>query len=176
MLTELTSWIPEAFIPLAIFLLRAIDLTLATLRMLFTVQGRRRISWVLGFLQASIFVISASLVLGNLDNLLNILAFAGGFAGGNVAGMIIEGWIIPGYTLIRIISPNRGTMIADNLRKFGHGVTEIAGRGRGGTVNLLYCYVLRKDVQSTENEILKLDQDAFLTIENVRQLSGGWLS
>lgn len=176
MLTELLSTIPDAFIPLAIFALRIVDVTIATLRMLFTVQGKRPVAWVLGFIQAAMFVASASLVLGNLDNLWNILAFAAGFAGGNVVGMIFENRIIPGYALLRIISPNRGAMIAESLRKFGHGVTEIAARGREGTVGLLYCYVLRKEVQATEDEILALDQEAFLTTENVRQVSGGWMA
>jgi uncharacterized protein YebE (UPF0316 family) len=168
--------IPDELIPLLIFFLRTFDLTIATLRMLYVIQGRRRAAWLLGFLQAASFISSAALVLGNLLNPINILAYAAGFAAGNVVGMTIETRLIPGYSLIRIISPRRGSLIAEALRNFGHGVTEVAGRGRDGAVSLIYCYVLRRDLQATENEIIALDEDAFVTKENVRQVRGGWLA
>jgi uncharacterized protein YebE (UPF0316 family) len=73
-----------------IFILRVMDMSLDTLRVLFVMRGRKGVVWALGFCQALIFVIAISSVLSNLDNPLNILGYAAGFATGNVVGMLIE--------------------------------------------------------------------------------------
>ena len=78
------------FAALGIFALRVSDMTLDTLRLLFVVRGRKGISWVLGFFQSVIFVIAITSVLSHLDNPLNIIGYAAGFATGNVVGMWIE--------------------------------------------------------------------------------------
>jgi len=61
-------------------------MTLDTLRVLVVMRGRRKTAWVLGFFQSLIFVIAITSVLSNLDNPLNILGYAAGFATGIVVG------------------------------------------------------------------------------------------
>ena len=96
---------PQAWLMAAlIFGLRVLDMTLDTLRVLFVMRGRKKIAWVLGFFQSAIFVIAISTVLSNLDNPLNIIGYAAGFATGNVVGMVIEERLAIGHTMINIIS------------------------------------------------------------------------
>jgi uncharacterized protein YebE (UPF0316 family) len=47
-------------------------------------------------------------VLSNLDNQLNIIGYAAGFATGNVLGMLIKERLAVGFIDLRIISPNWG--------------------------------------------------------------------
>jgi uncharacterized protein YebE (UPF0316 family) len=170
------SWdqIPEAYVPLIIFALRSIDLTVATLRMFLVVQGKKPLAWVFGLFQSTSFILGIAGVLGNLTNPLNLLAYAAGFATGNVIGMSIETHLSPGKTLLKVISSTRGTQLTDTLREFGHGVTEVYGQGIEGTVDVLYCYVPRREVRVTRAEILSIDPDAFITAQRVRLLQGGW--
>ena len=56
-----------------IFVLRVGDMSLDTLRVLFVMRDRKAVAWVLGFFQASIFVMAIGSVLSHLDNPLNIL-------------------------------------------------------------------------------------------------------
>ncbi len=141
-----------------IFLLRVSDMTLDTLRVLVVMRGRKGIAWVLGFFQASIFVIAITSVLSNLDNPLNILAYAAGFATGNVVGMLIEERLAIGHIQLSIVSPRRGAALAERLREEGYAITEISARGKDGTVTLLSCSVLRKNVSKVQqlvNELVK---------------------
>jgi uncharacterized protein YebE (UPF0316 family) len=85
-------------------------------------RGRKGIAWVLGFFQSAIFVVAITSVLSNLDNPLNIIGYAAGFATGNVVGMTIEERLAVGHTDIRIISSRRGAAIAERLRA-GYAVT-----------------------------------------------------
>ena len=159
---------------LMIFGLRVADMTLDTIRVLFVVRGRKRLAWILGFFQSAIFVIAISSVLSNLTNPLNLLGYAAGFATGNVVGMLIEERLAVGYIQVTVISPNRGSAIAERLRENGFAVTEMSGRGRSGTVTVLNCGVKRKDMDNVETVILEADPDAFVTADDVRPVRRGF--
>lgn len=164
------SWLMAALI----FGLRVLDMTLDTLRVLFVMRGRRKIAWGLGFFQSAIFVTAISTVLSNLDNPLNIIGYAAGFATGNVIGMLIEERLAVGHISIHVISPRLGTAIAEHLRQNGFAVTEIAARGKDGTVTMLNVLVLRKNVEQARQHVNEIDPDAFITIEDVRPVRRGF--
>ncbi len=160
---------------LGIFFLRVGDMTLDTIRLLFVVRGKKGLAWALGFFQALIFVIAISSVLENLENPLNILAYAAGFATGNVVGMWIEEKLAIGYTQFTIISSTRGAAIAEQIRAAGFAVTELSARGRDGTVNVLQVNVRRKETSNLETIVLEADPEAFVTVEEVSPGSPGFL-
>lgn len=159
---------------LGIFALRVSDMTCDTLRMLFVVRGRKRIAWVLGFVQSVIFVIAITSVLQHLDNPLNIIGFAGGFATGNVVGMLIEERLAIGHVKISIVTQRLGSALSQILRDSGFGVTEIPARGRDGMVSMLSVSVLRKDVSKVEDIVHTTDAEAFVISEDVRPLRRGF--
>jgi uncharacterized protein YebE (UPF0316 family) len=156
-LAGLDPWL----VALLIFGLRICDMAMDTIRVLFVVRGRRLLAWVLGFMQSLIFVIAISSVLANLDAWINILAYAAGFATGNVIGMLIEERLAIGHTEITIISSNRGFVIAETLRK-------------NGTVTLLSVSVQRRDIDNVETIVLETDSDAFITADDVRPVRRGF--
>ena len=166
---------PQAWLmALLIFSLRVFDMTLDTLRVLFVMRGRKKIAWVLGFFQSAIFVTAIGTVLSNLDNPLNIVGYAAGFATGNVVGMVIEERLAVGHISVNIISPRLGTAIAEHLRADGYAVTEISARGKDGMVTMLNCLVLRKNVDKARHLVNEIDPEAFITIEDVRPVRRGF--
>jgi len=157
-----------------IFLLRVSDMTLDTLRVLVVMRGRKAIAWILGFFQAGIFVLAISSVLENLNNPLNIAGYAAGFATGNVVGMLIEERLAIGHILLSIVSPRRGSAIAENLRDEGYAVTEVPARGKDGMVSLLYVNVLRRNTDRVKKLANEIDPEAFITAEDVRPIRHGF--
>jgi uncharacterized protein YebE (UPF0316 family) len=168
------SGIPPLFIGLMIFTLRLCDMTLATLRMLSVIQGRRLVAWVLGFFQAVIYVTAVVGVLQNLASPLNLLAYAAGFASGSVTGITIEGRLAPGHSLLRITSPGRGLEVLGALRREGYGATELTGQGQAGIVTVILSNIPRRQVGGLVRRITAIDPQAFVTVEYVRPLAGGW--
>lgn len=164
---------PEA-IPLLLFALRAGDLTLATVRTLAVTRGRRLSAWILGLLQAGFFMLGATGLLSNLQNPLNVLAYAAGFASGNVIGISLENRLAPGHSLLRVISQDRAEAVLNSLWNGGWGATQVAGRGQDGTVGYILCYVPRKAVRIVQRGIRQADPEAFVTVQHVRSLRGGW--
>lgn len=166
---------PHAWLfALLIFALRICDMSMDTLRVLFVVRGKKLFVWILGFMQSVIFVVAISSVLTGERNYLNILGYATGFATGNIVGMIIENKLAIGHILVTIISSTRGSSIAERLRASGYAVTEIAGRGKNGTVFELHASVFRRDVDNIETIVLEADPTAFVTAEDVRPVRRGF--
>jgi len=151
-----------------IFLLRVCDITLDTMRVLVVMRGKKWLAWILGFFQAGIFVVAITSVLSNLDNPLNVLGYASGFATGNVLGMFIEEKLAIGLVHIRVVSPHLGTAIAEKLRNEGFAITEVPARGKDGMVTMLYCSVIRRDIGRIQKLIEEIDAEAFITAEDVR--------
>ncbi len=166
--------VPALLSALLIFFLRVGDMSLDTMRLLFVVRGNKKVAWILGFCQSIIFVVAISTVLTHLNNPLNIVGYAAGFATGNVVGMWIEGRLAIGHAQLTIISSTRGVYAAQKLREAGFAVTEIPARGKDGTVSVLHCSVLRRDLSRIQELILESDPSAFMTVEDMRPLRRGF--
>lgn len=157
-----------------IFGLRIVDISLYTLRIIMIARARKALAFTFAFFQSMVFVTAIRAVLANLDRPLMVLGYSAGFATGLVVGMWLESRLAIGYTHLRIISTSRGQEISERLRDEGFAVTEVACRGRDGTVTLLNCSVLRKDTQQVANLVAKIDANSFITAENVVSVQHGF--
>jgi uncharacterized protein YebE (UPF0316 family) len=165
-----SAWLGALFV----FCMRVLDMSCDTLRVLFVVRGKKKLSWILGFVQSSVFVIAISQVLTHLSNPLTVIGYAAGFATGNVVGMYIEEYLAIGHTSIRVVSSRLGALVAEKLREGGFAVTEIPARGKDGAVTVLNISVKRKDVDRVDTIILEADPEAFVTTEDLRPLRRGF--
>lgn len=161
-------------IALLIFSLRVFEISLETLRALFTMRGKKTLVWAFGFIRATIFVMTIAFVLGNVENLVNILAYAGGFATGNIVGIWIEERLALGFVEMRIVSSRRGQRIMEALRDENYAVTEFLARGKDGMVSALSCTVRRRFAADVEKTVRSIDQEAFITAEDVRSVRHGF--
>ena len=73
---------------LLIMCLRIIDVSLGTIRMLMTVQGKKYIAGMIGFFEVTIWVVAIRHIMQNLDNVFNIFGYSSGFALGTIIGII----------------------------------------------------------------------------------------
>jgi uncharacterized protein YebE (UPF0316 family) len=159
---------------LLIFSLRVVDMSLDTVRVLFVMRGRKGVAWVIGFIQSLVFLVAFTSALKNITNPLSFLAYAAGFATGNVVGIWIEDKLAIGYTYLRIISPCFGNKIAEQLRTQGFAITEISGRGKDGMVNILNCSVLRRQAGKAIQTVQEIDPDAFITSQETSAIHRGF--
>jgi uncharacterized protein YebE (UPF0316 family) len=159
---------------LVIFSLRIADVSMAILRILMVMRGRKLLAWIFGFFQALVFVVAIRQVMSDLGNLANMIGYAAGFATGTVVGLWLEERIAVGHGHLRIMSPRFGAALADQIREAGFAVTVVPGRGRDGNVDVLSCTVPRRQVKKLRTLIETTDPNAFITSENVRPLTKGF--
>ena len=158
---------------LVIFCLRIVDVSADTMRVIFTIRGKRGIAATLGFLQALVWIFAVGNAVKHLDSTLHVLGYAGGYAMGTWVGITIEQAIAYGVATVRVVSKTAGVEIADALRQRGFGVTEYPGFGRDGTVEIVNSVVQRSHVPEVLKLVVQWDPDAFVTVEEPKVLRGG---
>lgn len=163
------------FGPLLIFLLRIFDVSLATLRVLLAVRGARLIVPLIGFFEVLIWIFAVGSAIRHLESAWHILGYAAGFSAGNVVGLWLEEKLAFGLASVRIISQHGGVELAEALRDMGFGVTEFAGQGRMGRVEVVYTVVRRKQVPLVMREVDRWDPEAFITLESPQQIHRGMM-
>ena len=161
---------------LLIFSLRIIDVSLYTMRIMMVMRGRKALAWVFAIFQSMVFVTAITSVIADIGNWTKVVGYAAGFATGNVVGMLIEQRLAIGFSHVRIVSSGYGIEIAEQLRAAGFGVTEISGQGKDGMVEMISCSVQRRKTKQALAIVDQIDQDAYVTVENIRSFSKGYWS
>jgi uncharacterized protein YebE (UPF0316 family) len=167
---SLIEWLDShaAFWPLFIFIARVLDVSIGTMRTILVVRGYRHLAPVLGFVEISIWVMAISGVLTHLDQWYNIVAYAAGFAAGNLVGITLDQKLAIGMQALRLISQTRSAAVAEGLRLAGYAVTEVKGRGISGDVSVSFVVVPRRETPTVVNIAKGVDTDVFMTIEDIR--------
>jgi len=162
--------------PLVIFGLRLLDVPISTVRVLLSVRNHRALVPPLGFLEVLIWIVAVGTAIRNLESTWHVLAYASGFATGTAVGLWIEEKLAFGFATVRIISQHSGVELAEALRDRGFGVTEFAGQGRHGPVEVVYTVLRRRDVPRVLEEVDRWDPSAFVTVEEPRAVRSGALT
>ncbi|SRR5690554_1741700 len=160
-----------------IFLARVIDVSMATTRTLMVVQGRRLQAALIGFFEVGIYVTALGKVVSSLDNPMNLLAYCLGFAAGNFVGITIENKIALGNLSAQIIlKTSNNEELVNQLRQNGFGVTIIEAQGIEGPREVLNVALNRKDLTKLKNLVDSIDEKAFMTVNNISPIRGGYFS
>lgn len=159
---------------LTVFVLRIVDVSLYTVRLMMVMRGRKGLAFLFAFFQALGFVVAMQLVFSDLGNWGKIAGYSAGFATGLIIGMALENRLAVGYSHLRIISANRGPALVDELRQAGFAVTEVSGIGKEGTVSVLSCTIRRRHFAQATQIIMDADPEAFITSEAVRATQRGF--
>jgi uncharacterized protein YebE (UPF0316 family) len=172
---EWLSSMPVWLLCLLIFLLRICDVSLGTVRTVAIVRGHVTAATILGFFEVMIWILAISQVISRLqESWLLPMAFAGGFAAGNAAGIALERKLALGMSTLRILSRSKGEEIARALRLDGHGVTTFAGHGMSGPVTLVYALAPRRKARQILSIARGLDPEA-VSLSDSSEKANVWL-
>jgi uncharacterized protein YebE (UPF0316 family) len=161
---------------LFIFFARICDVSLATMRTLMIMRGQRLYAALIGFFEVIIYILALDKIFGNLDNPLNLISYAAGFATGNYLGSFLEEKLAVGTITVQVITLKAPLELTERLRNEGFGVTLIEGIGREGVRYILQIMLKRKQFECLRRIIDQWDPDAFWTIFDARLTRGGVLS
>lgn len=169
---------------LLICLLRVTDVSMAMTRMLLAVRGHRLIAAAIGFVEVFIWLVAVGKAIEHMNSIVHVFGYATGFAAGNYAGIWLEERFALGtnvvHTVIRRVATatskdERAVTAARRLRSDGFAVTELEGRGLHSSVDILNVVVARRNVPRVMKIIREEDPGAFMSIEEVRSVQGGYM-
>ncbi|WXR62222.1 DUF2179 domain-containing protein [Peptostreptococcaceae bacterium AGR-M142] len=160
---------------LFIFTARSLDMSMATIRTIMIVRGKKFTAAFIGFFEIILYVMAIGKVLSNLDNIGNVIAYAAGFATGNYLGVILEEKMAIGSVLSQIITKKDEGKFSMYLRDNDFGVTSTSGEGKEGKISILKVVSTRKELYKLNKLINDFDENAFTTVSDIRNLKGGYI-
>ncbi len=157
---------------LIIMLMRVADVTLGTFRTILVVQGRKYMAAMAGFFEVLIWIFAMRYIVQHMDNTINLIGYAIGFALGNIMGITLEQHVALGYAQINIVSLHHTDDIANKLRSSKFGVTILPAEGGSGSVSILIVIAKRKHQKAIMKIVESVDKRAFITVQQSRPYRG----
>ena len=167
------DWYMWVGLPLLIFLARVFDVTLGTLRIIFTSRGMRKLAPVLGFVETFVWIIAVSSLVKHAQNVASYVGYASGFAMGTFVGMYLEDKLAVGTVTVRAIIKRDPKELVKTMLEAGFGVTSVDGEGGTGKVKIVYTTLKRQDLPIAIDIFHRLLPGAFLSVEEIRTTEQG---
>lgn len=164
---------------LKIFFARIIDVTLGTIRTVYTVKGRTLIAGIIAFIEISIwFTIVKEALNTELQSIWIIISYAGGYATGTILGTSISNKFINSLITVEVITCLATKNNIEKIRNNGFGVSIV------DTVNnykedenkkILYITLNSRHLDELKKEIKEIDPKAFIVINESKIVQNGYI-
>ncbi|ALC83866.1 MULTISPECIES: DUF2179 domain-containing protein [Bacillus] len=159
---------------LIILLVNIVYVSFNTIRIILTLKGQRYMAAFISTIEVFVYVIGLGLVLNNLNQIQNILAYAIGFGIGVIVGMKIEEKLALGYITVNVITKELDLDLPKQLREKGYGVTNWVAGGLEGDRTAMQILTPRKYELQLYETINNLDSKAFIISYEPKTIHGGF--
>jgi len=157
-----------------ILIINIVYVSFSTVRMILTLKGRRYLAALVSMVEVVIYILGLGLVLDNLNEIQNLIAYAVGFGIGVVVGSKIEERLALGYITVNVVSSNPDIEFTRKLREQGYGVTSWSSYGMEGDRLSMQILTPRKYELRLYEAIKNLDSKAFIISYEPKQIHGGF--
>lgn len=168
---------PLFLLCLMIFACRIVDVSLATIRTVFTVKGKTLFATLVGFVEVLIWFLVVRQALNTSESgILVALSYAGGFAAGTYIGGIISRLIIVSKVQLQVITSNKNDKLIDEIRDNGFGLTilDVSSNKHTQEKYMIFIETNSKQIKKLKQIILTLDPKAFITVHESTQVFNGY--
>lgn len=160
-------------LPVLIFLARIVDVSIGTLRIVFLSRGMRVLAPICGFFEVLIWLLAIGQIMQNLTSWVNYAAYAAGFATGNYVGLWLESRLAMGLLSVWVITTKDAEDLSEWLQKERFGITTVAAHGVQGLVRMIIIVIKRRDLPQVMTILREHNPEAFVTVNDIRSVSGG---
>ena len=159
-----------------ILVLKTIEVSMATLRIVLITKDERLKGATIGFFEVILWVILVSTVLTNItEDPMKVVIYALGFAMGNYVGSMLENKLAIGTTNIEaIVLKEHGEQLSHLLRTVGLAVTAVEANGMRDKREILMLHVPRKKARETVKLIKSFQHNVVITKSDIKPIYGGY--
>lgn len=157
-----------------IFIVNVVYVSLMTIRMILTLKGRTYIAAFVSMFEIVVYIVGLGLVLDNLNEIQNLIAYALGFGSGLVVGAFIEEKLALGYITVNVVSTNPDLKFTKQIREKGYGVTSWYSYGMDGDRLSMQILTPRKYELRLYEIIKEIDPKAFIISYEPKRIHGGF--
>ena len=162
---------------LGIFLARIVDVSLGTLRTVYSVKGKTLIAAIISFVEIIIWYLVARQALNTeINSFLIPLSYAGGYATGTFLGTFISNSYVKGHICVQVITKTKqNDNLINNIRKKGYGISIISLRNiyDKEEKEMLLIEINKSSLKELINIIKNDDDEAFIMVNDTKFVQNG---
>lgn len=160
------------YLCLKIFFARLIDVSLGTIRTIYTVKEKNVVASIIGFVEVTIWFLVVKEALNTYDNSYYIVvSYALGFAIGTYIGGVLSNRFIKMKLGIQVITIKRD--MVNEIRKHGYAVSVINVEGNIKKY-MLYIQINSYNYHKLISLIKKIDSNAFIVVNETKYVQNGY--
>lgn len=158
-----------------VFLARILDVSLGTVRTMFTVKNKNLMASLIGFIEVLIwFLIVKEALSSNENGIFIAIVYSLGFAAGTYIGGYLAEILITGNITLQVFTNN--LELVNIIRKNGYAVSAVECKGYDKEISkeMLYINVNKKKEKELKKIIHKTDKDAFVIVNETKYVVNGY--
>jgi uncharacterized protein YebE (UPF0316 family) len=158
-------------LPCIIFGAKILEVSLATVGLIFISRGYKKLATLISFIEIFIYLFAISRLIENLTNIWYYVSYAGGYALGTYAGIWLEEKLSIGYANIIMLTKKNPDKLIKAINMEGFIITNIEAYSSDKKVQVLNTIVRRKDINRVIDMLNDFDKRAFYSIEDIRSVN-----
>lgn len=160
-----------------IFFVRIMDVSLGTIRTIFTIKGKNFVASFIGFIEIFVwFVIVQEALNTDSTSIFVAISYALGFATGTYIGGFLSERFIQGNFGVQVITSNHKML--SFLKKEGFGITaiDIMSEDESRKKYMLLIEINKTKFEHLRKLIKKYDPNAFVIVNETKEVYNGYFS
>ena len=164
------------FMCIKIFIARLIDVSLGTVRTIYTVKGKNFIASLIGLIEITVwFLIVKEALNTENDSIFIVISYALGFSVGTYMGGIISSKFINYKLSVQVITSKRDDIIVDKIRSEGYAVSVFDVKGANNTYKyMLFIEINNNKLNHLKKVIKQLDHKSFIVVNESKNVVNGY--
>ena len=166
------------FLCLKIFFARIIDVTLATLRTVYSVKGKTLLAGIIGFIEATIwFIVVKEALNTDIQSPFIVMSYAGGFAAGSVLGTLVSKTFVNSLIKVEVITTKATPDNVEKIRLEGFGVSVIDILDNDDDIDkkMLIITLNSKHLEELKRILRHIDRNAFVVVNESKIVQNGFI-
>lgn len=161
---------------LSIFSARVVDVSLGTLRTVYTVKGRQFLASSIAFVEVFIwFIVAREALNTEVTSLLIPIFYSLGYATGTLLGTYISNNFVNGLMCVQVIVKKNNKSLIDNIRKNGYGLSIVDLNSGVDKIKkeMLFIQTSKRNLKKLLNIIKEYDPLAFIMVNETKYAQNG---
>jgi len=166
------------FLCLKIFFARIIDVTLATLRTVYSVKGKTFLAGLIGFIEATIwFIVVKEALNTDIQSPFIVMSYAGGFATGSILGTLVSKKFVNSLIKVEVITTKATEENVEKIRLEGFGVSvlDILDNSDDVDKKMLIITLNSKHLEELKRILRHIDRSAFIVVNESKIVQNGFI-
>ncbi|MED1467526.1 DUF2179 domain-containing protein [Bacillus salipaludis] len=157
-----------------IIMINILYVTFFTLRMLLVIKGQKVWASIISMLEVYVYLVGLTIVLDNLKDPINMVAYCLGWGLGVYLGGKIEEYLALGYVTVQAIVNPFDFELPRALKNQGYGVTSWTADEKSGRRTVIQVLVKRRHEHKVVKVINKMSPNAFVISYELKNFQEGF--